>query len=145
MLRPPGPCTVPAAAGLTIQRAGDAHLFERIAFLAASGTPPDRPGELHPRGSEQTPGLHLLLAYLDDQPIGSALALAHDRGLFISAVAVIAAHRGKGIGRSLTAAAINCARDRPATLSASKAGLGIYRQLGFELVATPLDWKPTDR
>ena len=145
MLRAAGACAAPAVPGLTIQRAGDAELFERIAFLAASGTPPERPGELHPHGSENTPGLHLLLASLDDQPVGSALALIHDRGLFISAVAVLAAHRGKGIGTALTAAAINCAPHRPATLSTSRAGLGIYQQLGFEVVATPLDWKPADR
>lgn len=146
MLRTASPCVAPPAiSGLRIQRAGDAELFERSAFIAASGTPPDRPGKLHPRGSENTPGLHLLPAQLDDQPVGTALALVHDRGLFISAVAVIETHRGKGIGTSLTAAAINCAPDRPATLSASRAGLGIYRQLGFELVASPLDWKQADR
>lgn len=145
MLRPPGRCPVPAVSGLTIERVRDAELFERTAFLAASGTAPKRPGELHPRGSEHTPGLHLLLARVDHQPVGTALALVHERGLFISAVAVVAAHRGQGIGTSLTATALNCAADRPATLSASEAGLGIYRQLGFEPVAVPLDWKQADR
>jgi hypothetical protein len=54
------------------QPTADALPFERTAFLAASGCPPERPGELHPRGSERTPGLHLLLAHLHDEPVGTA-------------------------------------------------------------------------
>src|SRR5262249_38203637 len=107
IVRTAGACAAPAVSGLTIQRAGDAELFEHIAFQAASGTPPERPGELHPRGSENTPGLHLLLASLDDQPVGSALALIHDRGLFISAVAVLAAHRRKGLRTAPTPAPLH--------------------------------------
>ena len=144
MVRPAGPSMPPQVPGLTIEPAADAEMFEQVAFIAAGGEPPGQPGELHPRGSERTPGLHLLVAQLDGQLVGSALALIHARGLLVSAVAVVAAHRGRGIGASLTSAAINCAAGRPATLSSSSAGMGMYRRLGFEIVGSPLDWKPID-
>ena len=144
MVRSAGPSAVAEVAGLTIEPAADAEVFEQVAFVAASGEPPGQAGELHPRGSENTPGLRLLVAQLDGHPVGSALALIHDRGLLVSAVAVVDAHRGRGIGAALTSAAINCAADQPATLSSSRAGLGLYRRLGFETVGSPLDWKPID-
>jgi GNAT superfamily N-acetyltransferase len=45
--------------------------------------------------------------------------MVHERGVLIAALAVAAAQRGKGIGTSLTAAAVNCAAERPATLNAA--------------------------
>lgn len=141
MLRPPGRCIVDEVAGVTIGRTGDAELFERVAFMAASGGPPRRAGELHPRGSETTPGLHLLLATRGGQPVGTALAMTHKTGVLVSAVAVLDGHRRLGIGAALTAAAINCAPDRPATLSASELGVRTYLRLGFTVVSTPTDYQ----
>lgn len=140
MLRAPGRCIAPEVAGVHVGHTTDAEEFERVAFLAASGTPPRRVGELHPRGSETTPGLHLLLAFRGERPVGTALAMTHSIGVLISAVAVVTNERRLGIGAALTAAAVNCAPDRPATLSASRIGANTYRRLGFTDVGAPTDW-----
>jgi GNAT superfamily N-acetyltransferase len=118
----------------------DVVTFEHVAFMAAGGTPPDRPGELHPPGSQHVRGLRLLIATLDDVPSGTALTVEHDRGLVISAVAVLPGVRGRGIGAALVASALAVAPDRPATLAASDQGLGLYRRLGFREVTRPRHW-----
>src|SRR6478609_2787006 len=78
MAREPGPCALPPVQGVVVERTDDALLFEDTAFRAASGSPPDRPGELHPGGSESIAGLHLFLARRDGVPIGTALSVVHD-------------------------------------------------------------------
>lgn len=140
MLRDAGRCANREVSGVSVERTADSELFERVAFLAASGALPRRPGELHPRGSETTPGLRLLLAFRHGQPVGTALAMIHRTGMLISAVAVVADQRRQGIGAALTAAAINCAPERAATLSASQLGTGTYSRLGFTVVGAPTDW-----
>lgn len=142
MVRPPGRAEGPAVPGLVIEPTEDALRFERIAFLGASGRPPDVPGELHPPGSASFPGLRLLLAVLDGRDVGSAIAVSHDTGVVVSGVAVLAVARRRGIGAALTAAACASAPHKPATLCASDLGLGVYRRLGFVEVGRPLHWFP---
>ncbi len=141
MMRPPSPVQGRVVEGIHVARTEDALLFERVAFTAAAGTGPSRSGELHPRGSERSRGLHLLVAWRGECPVGTALALVHATGVFVSAVAVLEAERGAGVGTALTATAVAQAADRPATLSASTLGLGVYQRLGFQFVAKPIDWK----
>lgn len=144
MFRPAGLCVVPDLPDVTIRRTFDAELFERTAFLAASGSLPARAGELHPRGSEGAAGLRLFMAWNGGRPVGTALAVVHHDGVVVSAVAVMGNERRRGIGAALTATAVTCAPDRPATLTGSTLGLGSYLRMGFERVGTPLDWKPTE-
>ena len=141
MYRPPGEfAPVEAPPGLIISPTTDPLLFERIAFLGAAGRLPRTPGELHPPGSEKVAGLTLLLAHVDDTPVGAALAVTHATGVVVSAVAVLAEHRRQGIGAALTVAAARCAPDRPATLSASDLGRATYARLGFVELGRPLHW-----
>lgn len=144
MSRPPGPDVprdpVPGLFVTEVESDRDTVLFEHTAFVAAGGQPPRRRGELHPPGSQRVPGLHLLLASVDGVPCGTALAVEHEHGLVISAVAVVPELRGRGIGAALTAAALDVAPDRPATLAASAAGLPVYRRLGFREVTRPIHW-----
>ncbi len=140
MFRRPGGCVVTELEDVTVGRTFDAEVFEHTAFVAAGGAPPASPGELHPRGSAAAPGLHLLLAARSGRPVGTALAVVHPAGVLVSGIAVVASERRQGIGALLTAAAVNTAPDRPATLSASAAGAGTYRRLGFEQVGRPVDW-----
>lgn len=143
MLRKPGPRGVPSVPGVQIAQTADALLFERTSFLAAAGRPPANPGELHPAGSATVEGLHLFLARRGSDPVGTALAVRHAHGVTVSAVNVLPAERGRGVGAALTAAAANLAPGVPATLSASRLGLGVYRRLGFVVLAgTPLHWIP---
>jgi GNAT superfamily N-acetyltransferase len=125
-----------------VVRTHDPLLFERAAFVAVTGQPPERPGELHPAGSAEQPGLALFLALSGGEPVGTALSVVHPGGLAVSAVGVRADHRRRGIGALLSAAAVDVASDRPATLTASALGERMYRELGFERVGQGLDWRP---
>lgn len=142
MYREPGHCPVEPPAGVTITAVQDPLLFERTAFLAASGRPPQRAGELHPPGSQHHPGLHLYLAWREEKAVGTALAVIHDTGVAVSAVAVLASERRQGIGPALTATALRAAPELPATLSTSQIAAPTYRRLGFIEVNTPVDWEP---
>jgi GNAT superfamily N-acetyltransferase len=145
MVRPPGPLAlVPKVSGLRISRVqsdSDTSIFERTAFIAAGGQPPGRPGELHPPGSQHVPGLHLLIAWMDGAPSGTALAVEHGHGLVISGVTVLPAVRGRGIGAALVAATLRLAPHQPASLAASAQGLGLYVRLGFQQVTQPSHWR----
>ncbi len=142
MVREPGPCAVPAVRAVSVERTADALLFEDIAFRAAGGAPPSTPGELHPAGSDRVPGLCLFLARRHGRAVGTALSVLHERGVVVSAVTVLEAERGRGIGSMLTAAALDIRAGVPATLSASRSGLPLYRRLGFRELGRPLHWEP---
>jgi GNAT superfamily N-acetyltransferase len=146
LVRPPLP--VPAAAPLPglrilrVQSDAETVIFERTAFLSAGGRTPDRVGELHPAGSQRTPGLHLFVALIDGYPSGTALAMEYDHGVLISAVAVMPEARRRGVGAALTVAALRVAPGRPASLSATSAGYPVYRRLGFEEIGRQRIWHP---
>ena len=116
----------------------DVAWFEYVAFLSADGQLPARSGELHPAGSQHLPGLTLLVAEIDGEGVGTALSVATSRVNNVGAVAVMPAQRERGIGAALTEAAIAAADTVPATLSATAAGRGVYRRLGFTEVGRPL-------
>jgi GNAT superfamily N-acetyltransferase len=142
MIRDPAPCVVPVPAPVTVERTMDELLFEETAFRGGGGSPPARTGELHPTGSASFAGMSLFLARLDGHPVGTALAVEHERGVVVSGVAVLESARGRGIGAALTAAAVNAAPDLPATLSASHLGLPVYRRLGFRQLTSSVRWQP---
>lgn len=137
--------SVEAVPGLRIRPVetdDDVEWFEAVAFLAADGTPPSRVGELHPAGSQQLPGVTLLVAEIEGEGVGSALSIVTPRVNNIGAVAVMAAHRGRGIGSLLTEAAAAVAPSLPSTLSATPLGRGVYARLGFTEVGRPLHHHP---
>lgn len=145
MIRDGGQHPVPHVPGLTIRPAltdEDVTWFETIAFLAADGHPPARPGELHPPGSQHLPGLTLLIGEIGGEGVGTALSVATGRVNNIGAVTVMPAQRGRGIASALTEAAIALAPSVPATLSATPAGRGVYQRLGFTEVGRPLHHHP---
>lgn len=131
MLRQPGRCAAPSVPDVRVERTNDVLLVERTAFMAASGHPPDRPGELHAVGSDRVANLHLLLAWRAGKAVGTAMVVVHSAGALIGAVNVRPEERHRGIGTALTVAALNIAPDRPATLSATQLGIAIYHRLGF--------------
>ncbi len=138
---------LPAVPGLTIRLVvtdADVAWFEYVAFLSADGQLPARSGELHPPGSQRQPGMTLLVAEIDGEGVGTALSVATGRVNNIGAVAVMPAHRGRGIAAALTEAAIAVADSVPATLSATPAGRGVYQRLGFTEVGRPVHHHPAD-
>ncbi len=118
----------------------DTTLFERTAFLAAGGAPPDRPGELHPAGSQNAEELHLLLATIEGRGVGTGFALGVHDAVLVSAVAVVPAVRGRGIGTAITARCLELGGERVATLTASERAVPLYRRLGFVPVGRAVHW-----
>lgn len=134
--------------GLVIRRAvsdADVAWFEHLAFLAADGRPPAHSGELHPAGSQRLPGVTWLFAELDGVGVGTAASIVTARVNNIGAVAVMPAFRGRGIASALTEAAAGLAPGVPTTLSATPAGHGVYRRLGFRDVGRPVHHHPGSR
>jgi ribosomal-protein-alanine N-acetyltransferase len=65
----------------------------------------------------EEPGHHLLLAYVDGEPVGlvTGVEMTHpDKGteMFLYELGVDDAHRNRGIGRALTRALVEVARER---------------------------------
>lgn len=125
-----------------VEAVEDVTWFETIAFLAADGQPPSRPGELHPPTSLRLPGLTMFIAEADGAGVGTSLSVRTARVNNIGAVTVMPAYRGRGIGAALTAAACRAAPALPAVLSATDLGAGVYRRLGFTEVGRPLHHHP---
>lgn len=144
MLRRPAPLShTPSIDEVHIRRVtADAEVivWERVVFQA-NRAEPAMPGELHPPGSQRYPGLALLLAEREGEPVGAALGLVSSSCVTVSAVAVLPPSRRAGIGTALTAAVLALAPDKPATLSTSRLGAGIYRRLGFQEVGSALHWR----
>lgn len=77
---------------------------------------------------------HVLLARFDGRPVASALAVVAEQAVVIYNVATIPEARGRGIGGSITLAALHDGRSRGArlgVLESSEMGYGVYRRLGF--------------
>jgi GNAT superfamily N-acetyltransferase len=146
MLRSPGALpALPRVAGMRIEPVGtpeDVVVFEHTAAVGASGDPTwhDR-GSIHPSpGSLQVHGLTLLLARLEGDPVGTALAAVGEESVHVSAVAVMPRARRLGVATLLTAGALSLAPGLPATLGSSEQGRGVYLRLGFREVGTSVRW-----
>jgi GNAT superfamily N-acetyltransferase len=153
MLRPPGTFRPPGhfLPGLRVapcRTPADVGLFERTSVEAfTGGTSSWVPGAIHPpAASLRVPGLTLLLARLDDQPVGTAIAASDGTVLNVAGVAVVRQARRQGIGAHLTLACLATAPTLPAVLSSSEDGHPVYRTLGFRDVgSSALWWRPAVR
>ena len=104
-------------------------------------------GTIHPpEASLRVPGLTLLLARLNGQPVGTAIAATDGTVLNVGGIAVLEAFRRRGIGTLLTLACLAAAPTLPAVLSSSEDGHPVYRALGFTDVGpSALWWRPRSR
>jgi ribosomal protein S18 acetylase RimI-like enzyme len=75
-----------------------------------------------------------LLAWDGDEPVGCAASVLAGDTVAVEHVVTVTAHRRRGIGSLLTAAALRAGRQhgaRAAVLTASPDGAALYRRLGF--------------
>jgi GNAT superfamily N-acetyltransferase len=131
------PCRTPA----------EVEEFERTSVEAFTGSLSSwTSGAVHPPASPGVDGLTLLLASLDGQPVGTAIAAADGAVLNVAGVAVVRDARRQGIGTRLTLACLALAPTLPAVLSSSEEGHPVYRSLGFADVGpSALWWRPRSR
>lgn len=139
----------PVFLGALSLRAGvpAAQLAQAVEPLAGGLAATFTPGAVHPpAASLRVPGLTLLLARLDGQPVGAAIAASDATVLNVAGVAVLEKARRQGIGTQLTLACLATAPHLPAVLSSSDDGHPLYRTLGFHDVGpTTLWWRPAHR
>lgn len=139
MLRAAGPLAVDPVNGLEIRAVtGEAAAREWESTLV-SGFPlaelqPYRAGCVLGPGVPGAEGWRHWVGYLDGEPVATASAYVTSTHVDVEFVATLAAARGRGIGRALTATATSAAVDRPAMLLASDAGRPIYERLGYRAV-----------
>ena len=116
----------------------DLHLWEEVSF-AGFDFPPETKEPYH----RFVNGFHLhadspqkfFLAYLDGQPVATALLFLNHNVAGIYFVTTLAGHRKKGIGLALTLETLYFAKMagvRYATLQSSSDGLQVYRKAGFQ-------------
>ena len=146
MLRAAAPAVAPRVQGLEVRAVTtpeEVRIFERTVFGAADGNPDWAPaGSVHPAPQTlHVPGLTLFLAWLDGEPVGTALAAVDSRVVQVSAVSVHERARRRGVGAALTAACVELAPELPAVLDSTDMGHGVYLGLGFRDVGESVLWE----
>lgn len=104
--------------------------------------PSDRKVLDNPIDSIIAPGGHILMALVDDKPVGTCALLHHAPGEFeLAKMAVDERRQGLGIGGALGEAAVNRAREHGAVRIVLESNrklapaLALYRRLGFREIA----------
>jgi len=81
------------------------------------------------------PNIHFFVGFFEGEVVSTAMSFYSSGAAGLYMIATSAAHRGRGFGRAITAAALRQARwdgQRVAILQSTKSGYGVYRRLGFE-------------
>jgi GNAT superfamily N-acetyltransferase len=136
MVRPAGAPFPPSPPELRIVRVNDdetAFDYERAliyGYPAPQLQPMTRVTLITPKALD-APGWHHFVGYVDDEPVVSGSGYVGDRLVRVDNVATLESARGRGYGRSITAAAAAVDPSKPAALIASDLGRGVYERLGF--------------
>lgn len=126
----------PVPDGLRVQQVADEQQladYEQV-LLEAYPVPdllPWRRGVFLSPELLEAPRWRLFVGYLDGSPVATAACYVTDQVVDVTLVTCRAEHRGQGIGRAVTQAAVDVAPDKPALLIASDDGQPVYRSMGF--------------
>jgi ribosomal protein S18 acetylase RimI-like enzyme len=134
-----------ATASLSIVTVGEATIDDAVRCFADAfdADPEDVRRELGPN-LLTIPSFTVFIGYVSGEPVATSM-LATTRSVRLAGVYSVAtrpAHRGRGFGTALTAAALVEARARgydTAVLEPSPMGAPMYRQMGFEPLGTSLE------
>jgi ribosomal protein S18 acetylase RimI-like enzyme len=132
----------PLAADVELRRVGsptDAADYWRVAAAAYAsiGFPPEIFAYYERHDGLSADNTVAFLAHLDGRPAAIAMTIVTGEVAGIYWVGVIEEARGSGLGRALTAAAVNAGFElgaELASLQASPMGEPVYRAMGFETV-----------
>jgi ribosomal protein S18 acetylase RimI-like enzyme len=136
------PTELPPPAGVELRRVetpADAEDYWRVAADAylSNGFPPEVFAYYESQDGLAADNVVAFLARRDDEPIGIAMTIVNNGVAGIYWVGVADGARGMGLGRTVTAAAVDAGFDlgaELASLQASPMGKGLYRKMGFETI-----------
>jgi GNAT superfamily N-acetyltransferase len=142
MIREAGPVDQLALDGLELRRVAsteDAARYWEIAIssYASIGFPPEVFAFYENNEVLWSDGVAAFLADLDGRPAAISMTIVSHGVAGIYWVGATEEARGRGLGRAVTAAAVNAGLEMGATsasLQASPMGEPIYRQMGFETI-----------
>jgi ribosomal protein S18 acetylase RimI-like enzyme len=140
---------LPAVSPLSISVAATDTIDDAIrCFAEGFDADPDAVGRLFGPNLLTIPTFTVFVGYLSGEPVAtSMLATTRSVGLAgVYSVATRPAHRGRGFGTALTAAALAAAREQgydTAVLEPSPSGAPMYRRMGFEPLTTYLEAEVT--
>jgi ribosomal protein S18 acetylase RimI-like enzyme len=145
-IRPwPATAPLPSASPLSIVEAGTDTIDDAIhCFADAFDADPAAVGRLFGRNLLTVRTFTVFVGYLAGEPVAtSMLATTRSSGLAgVYSVATRPAHRGRGLGTALTAAALVAAAEQgydTAVLEPSPSGAPMYRRMGFAPHTTYLE------
>jgi N-acetylglutamate synthase len=128
----------PAPTGVTVSMVDGPGLGTWLRIREDSGMPLDLARRAFPPSLAADPDVALFVARLNDQPVGTSIAIRTGDICGVYGVSTVPTARGYGVGTAATWAAIRAAREwgcEVITLQASEMGYRTYRRLGFETVA----------
>jgi len=132
----PVPAIVPAPPAAVEIRTGRAELFDDFHAALESD---DVIRQVYGPAVIADPAVRLAVAYLDGEPVSCGAAIRSESTIGVYAVATIERARRRGIGQTVSWAAIDVGRaawgGTVAVLQSSEIGLSVYRAMGFEKVA----------
>lgn len=141
------PPAVPAAAAPRVTVRAVTDDADLAAFQAVQaevfGIAPDVVTEFLPRRAVETPGVAFLLGWHDDVPCATAATVVSEHGAGIVGVATLPAYRRRGIGRAVTAAAVEAGAAEGAGLAwlyPSAMARPLYEGLGFRALDDVQVW-----
>jgi GNAT superfamily N-acetyltransferase len=129
---------IPAVApGLSAVTVTSATYRVFLDLLVASGIPSEFAAQIFPKRLIGSPNAEYFVASLDGRPVGISVAVRTGDSGGIYSVATLEDARRRGVGTSVTWAAVGAIRDwgcQAAVLQSSTMGYPVYRSMGFEEV-----------
>ena len=143
------PAAVPAPAGAQVRRVADEAAVEDFRIADREGFGEDDPGRAAVDSAFRDPGSLLhpavagFVAYVDGVPAAAAMSFTAGDVTRVGWVGTVPAFRRRGLGTTVTRAAVLAGFDAGASLAAlesSPAGVSIYRSMGFRTITHYRVW-----
>lgn len=136
---------IPAAApGVSVTPVSEASLAEHHAVRVARGMTLELARRMYTPSFAFDPDVRLFTARLDGEPVGGSVAIRTGDVSGVYAVGTIANARRRGVGTTVSWAAVEAGRAwgcETIVLQASEMGLPVYRAMGFRTVVSYTEFK----
>ena len=145
MVLSPIPSIPAAAPGVAVARVDESGYPFFLRILASTGLPEELAVRVFPGHLVNSEHAAYFVAALDDEPAGMSVAVRTGESGGIYSVATLESARRRGVGTTVTWAAIDAIRGwgcTSAVLQSSEMGYPVYRSMGFEEVTRYIRFVP---